>query len=71
MAKVQVKPKSQILYDELRTQGMKKKKAAKVANGFVVTRRGDTSSSRSSRKRAPASGTRKTNRGKKTSTSRG
>ena len=45
MAKVDVKPKSKPLYDTLRDKGMKKKKAAKVANGFVVTKRGDTSAS--------------------------
>jgi hypothetical protein len=45
MAKVAVKPKSKHLYDTLRDEGMKKKKAAKVANGYVATKRGDTSSS--------------------------
>ena len=56
MAKVAVKPKSQLLYDSLRDEGMKKKRAAKVANRFVVTKRGDTSSSP---KRSGASSKRK------------
>ena len=45
MAKTSVKPKSKAMYEELRDHGLKKKKAAKVANGFVVTKRGDTSGS--------------------------
>ncbi len=53
MAKVAVKPKSKHLYDTLRDKGMKKKKAAKVANGFVATKRGDSSSS--PKRRSPSS----------------
>jgi hypothetical protein len=50
MGKVAVKPKSRILFETLTDKGMKKKKAAKIANGFVVTKRGDTSASRPSSK---------------------
>lgn len=50
MSKTAVKPKSQILYDTLRDEGIKKKKATRIANGFVVSKRGDTSASRPTRK---------------------
>lgn len=54
MAKTSVKPKSRILYDTLRDEGLKKKKAAKIANGFVVSKRGDTSSLKAAPKRGSA-----------------
>ena len=60
MAKQSVKPKSKPLYAHLRDTGMKKKKAAKIANRFVVTKRGDTTSSTSSKRRPKASGKKKT-----------
>ncbi len=64
MAKPAVKPKSKPMYDALRDQGVKKKKAAKVANGFVVTKRGDTSAAPKRRSASNKSG----RNGKKRST---
>ena len=68
MAKTSVKPKSKALYDELRDHGLKKKKAAKVANAFVVTKRGDTSGS--PKRRSSASKSKPTSKSKATSKKR-
>ena len=69
MGKPAVKPKSQPLYDSLRDTGMKKKKAAKVANEFVVTKRGDTSAS-PKRKTSAKKTSKKKSSGKRSSRSK-
>ena len=68
MGKATVKPKSRILYDVLRDEGMKKKKAAKISNGFVVSKRGDTSSSRATSTKRSTSGKKKSGTRTKVST---